>query len=172
MPILRACAALLGDRAAALALGAGVSVVAAAAVERCLNPARPVPKCAGDRKQVSGHIAAELRLWHALDKQLLTPFEYYGISDNTDLSGVEWSRGAYEIKALDKVYTGNDRRAELIFEQVRQRVGDPRRMRALGFCVSVAHAVFDQVSLDRLSQCVERVKIPDFPRESVVQVRW
>ncbi|MNS16952.1 type I restriction enzyme EcoKI subunit R [compost metagenome] len=89
-----------------------------------------------------GHIAAELRLWHALDKQLLTPFEYYGISDATDLSGVEWSRGAYEVKALDKVYTGNDRRAELIFEQVRQRVGDPRRMRALGFCVSVAHAEF------------------------------
>jgi len=32
-----------------------------------------------------GHIAAELRLWHALERQLVVPFEYYGISDQTDL---------------------------------------------------------------------------------------
>lgn len=89
-----------------------------------------------------GHVAAELRLWHALDKQLLAPFEYYGISDNTDLSALTWSRGAYNTEALEKVYTGDDRRAELVFEQVRQRTGNPRAMRALGFCVSVAHAEF------------------------------
>lgn len=89
-----------------------------------------------------GHVAAELRLWHALDKQLLAPFEYYGVSDNTDLSALDWSRGAYNTGALEKVYTGDDRRAELVFEQLRQRTGDPRAIRALGFCVSVAHAEF------------------------------
>lgn len=89
-----------------------------------------------------GHIAAELRLWNALEKQLLVPFEYYGISDNVDLRDVRWSRGAYQLDDLDKVYTGNDRRAELIFDQTRQRVGDMHAMRALGFCVSVAHAEF------------------------------
>lgn len=88
------------------------------------------------------HIAAELRLWHALDRELLVPFEYYGISDNTDLRGVRWTRGAYVMDDLDKLYTGNDRRAEIIIEQTRQRVGDARAMRALGFCVSVAHADF------------------------------
>jgi len=28
-----------------------------------------------------GHIAHELRLWQALDQQLLVPFEYFGVSD-------------------------------------------------------------------------------------------
>lgn len=89
-----------------------------------------------------GHIAAELRLWHALERQLLVPFEYYGISDNTDLRDVRWTRGTYVIDELEKLYTGNDRRAELVIEQTRQRVGDPRAMRALGFCVSVPHTEF------------------------------
>lgn len=89
-----------------------------------------------------GHVAAELRLWHALERQLLTPFEYYGISDGTALQGVRWARGGYHVDDLDKLYTGNDLRAELVFEQTRRRVGDLHSMRALGFCVSVAHAEF------------------------------
>ena len=40
-----------------------------------------------------GHVAAELRLWHALERQLLAPFEYYGVADSTDLRDVRWSRG-------------------------------------------------------------------------------
>lgn len=36
--------------------------------------------------------AVELRLWHALDQQLLAPFEYYGTADETDLMDVRWNR--------------------------------------------------------------------------------
>lgn len=89
-----------------------------------------------------GHIAAEIRLWQALERQLLVPFEYYGISDNTDLRSVRWGRGTYAVDALSQVYSGNDRRAELIIEQTVKRVGNPLGMRALGFCVSVDHAKF------------------------------
>ena len=39
-----------------------------------------------------GQIAAELRLWDALERGLLCPFQYFGLSDNTDLSSVTWSR--------------------------------------------------------------------------------
>ncbi len=89
-----------------------------------------------------GHIAAELRLWHALERQLLVPFEYYGISDNTDLRDARWNRGSYLAEDLDKLYTGNDHRASLVIEQTARRVGNVRQMRALGFCVSVGHAEF------------------------------
>ncbi len=89
-----------------------------------------------------GRIAAELRLWHALERQLLSPFEYYGVSDNVDLRGVRWARGGYRSDDLDKLYTGDDRRAELVAAQTALRVGEPLHMRALGFCVSVAHAEF------------------------------
>ena len=90
------------------------------------------------------HIAAELRLWHALERQLLVPFEYYGLHDGIDLSAARWSRGTYAMEDLERLYTGNDRRAELVAEQLRRRVGGDglSRMRSLGFCVSVAHADF------------------------------
>ena len=35
-----------------------------------------------------GSPAVELRLWDALDQQLLAPFEYYASTDNTDLGSV------------------------------------------------------------------------------------
>lgn len=89
-----------------------------------------------------GRIAAELRLWHALERQLLVPFEYYGISDGVSLRDVQWSRQGYAAAALSGVYTGHDARVDLIVEQLRQRVVDLGAVRALAFCVSVEHAEF------------------------------
>ncbi|WP_338752469.1 DUF3427 domain-containing protein [Janibacter alittae] len=89
-----------------------------------------------------GRIAAELRLWDALASELLSPFHYFGISDGTDLSAITWKRGAYDTDELEKVYTGNDARAALILRAIRDKITSPRRMKALGFCVSVAHAEY------------------------------
>lgn len=88
------------------------------------------------------HVAADIRLWHALEKQLLAPFEYYGIADGVSLEGVDWSRGGYDLEGLDKLYTGNDERARLALSKLRDIHGHPERARGLGFCVSVAHAQF------------------------------
>lgn len=87
-------------------------------------------------------VAAELRLWHALEKQLLVPFEYYGLSDGVDLSRVKWSRSGYGAVDLEQVYTGNEARVDLIVAQLTARVGQLDRMRALAFCVSVEHTQF------------------------------
>jgi superfamily II DNA or RNA helicase/HKD family nuclease len=89
-----------------------------------------------------GHIGAELRLWHALDDQLLVPFEYYGVSDGVDLRTVRWSRTGYDAAALGELYTGDDRRADLVRHQLIKRVASARDVRALGFCVSIEHAKF------------------------------
>jgi superfamily II DNA or RNA helicase/HKD family nuclease len=90
----------------------------------------------------AGHVAAELRVWHALERQLLVPFEYYGISDNTDLTRVRWSRTGYDAGELARLYTGNEARVSLLLEQLGKRVADLRGIRALAFCVSVEHAEF------------------------------
>ncbi|HET7752316.1 MAG TPA: DUF3427 domain-containing protein [Anaeromyxobacteraceae bacterium] len=87
-------------------------------------------------------VAADIRLWHALEKQLLTPFEYYGIADPVSLKQVAWKRGGYDTTELDNLYTGNDRRAQLVIAKLRSLVPDPTRVRGLGFCVSVAHAEY------------------------------
>ncbi|WP_406116455.1 DUF3427 domain-containing protein [Streptomyces sp. NBC_01014] len=89
-----------------------------------------------------GRIAAEMRLWEALENDLLSPFHYFGISDDTDLSAVAWKRGAYDSTALSNVFTGNDARARLVLKSVRDKITDPDSMRALGFCVTIAHAHF------------------------------
>lgn len=94
------------------------------------------------RALFGGRTAYELRLWDALEQDLLCPFHYYGISDNTDLRDVEWTAGQYSPGALSALYTGNDARTLLILKALREKVLDPSRMRALGFCVSVDHAKY------------------------------
>ncbi|RKN60729.1 DUF3427 domain-containing protein [Streptomyces klenkii] len=89
-----------------------------------------------------GRIAAEMRLWEALENDLLSPFHYFGIADTVDLESLTWKRGAYETSELDKLFTGNHARARLVVKAVQDKVTDPSSMRALGFCVSVAHAHF------------------------------
>ena len=89
-----------------------------------------------------GHIATELRLWHALEAQLVVPFEYFGLADGTDLRKARWSRAGYDLGSLSDIFTGHDARANLVLSQWRQRVADVRHSRALGFCVSVRHAEF------------------------------
>jgi len=88
------------------------------------------------------HIAVELRLWDALERGLLCPFQYFGLHDNTDLSSVGWSRKGYDTADLERLYTGDDARVRLVLEQLSQKHRDPGSMRALGFCVSIAHAEF------------------------------
>jgi len=89
-----------------------------------------------------GRIAAELRLWDALEQGHLCPFQYFGVGDNVDLVGVQWRRGGYAVAEIDNLYTGNDRRVQTILLAIERLIRDPEHMRALGFCVSVAHADF------------------------------
>ncbi len=90
-----------------------------------------------------GRIAAELRLWDAIDRQFLVPFAYYGIHDGLDLREIPWKRGrGYDIDGLTQLYTGNDAWARFVVKEVAAHVDDCRSMRALGFCVSVDHARF------------------------------
>lgn len=87
-----------------------------------------------------GRPAAEIRLWDALDKRLLAPFDYFGIADGTDLTTVGWSRKGYDVDGLTNLYTSNDLRVRTILNEFGEKHGNPRTARALGFCVSVAHA--------------------------------
>lgn len=86
-------------------------------------------------------IAAELRLWDAIDQHRLVPFAYYGIHDGLDLQQVPWRRGrGYDVEALTDAYTSTDSWARLVIKQLLDHVDDPDRMRCLAFCVSVDHA--------------------------------
>jgi len=86
-------------------------------------------------------IAAELRLWDAIDQHRLSPFTYFGISDGTDLADVRWIRGqGYDTAALSNVYTRDHVWVRRVIQELQRHTDDGYR--ALGFCVDIAHAQF------------------------------
>lgn len=90
-----------------------------------------------------GRIAAELRLWDAIDQHRLVPFAYFGIHDGLDLRTIPWSRQrGYDVEGLSNLLTGNDAWARFVVQELARRADDLGRIRALGFCVSVEHARF------------------------------
>jgi superfamily II DNA or RNA helicase len=89
-----------------------------------------------------GTIAAEIRLPEALNRKLLCPFQYFGISDDTDLSKSNWQNGRYLPSELTSIYTGNDLRVGQIIHNCEKYLTDLRDVRALGFCVTREHAEY------------------------------
>src|SRR5690606_39388834 len=86
-----------------------------------------------------GRIAAELRLWDAIDQHRLVPFAYYGIADGADYRNVSWRRGrVYDPQELSQLVTGDHNLARRIIANALITVTHPGTMRALGVCVSVA----------------------------------
>lgn len=87
-------------------------------------------------------IAAEIRLPEALNRKLLCPFQYFGISDSIDLSKVRWENGRYVPSELTKLYLANDRRVGEILNNANKYLRDINDVRALGFCVTIEHAKY------------------------------
>lgn len=114
------------------------------------------PKCSWDSRPprnvptastfVSGSTAEQRRssrLWEALERGLLAPFQYFGLHDGTDLHHVRWKRGrGYDAAELTNVYTGHHARVLIVLQSLKDKITDIGRMRALGFCVSIEHANF------------------------------
>lgn len=96
-------------------------------------------------KYFGGYVATSIRLWDALEDNLLVPFQYFGITDGTDLRRVNVRGGQYDETDLEKRYTDHkdaERRLRIIVKELREKVDNPLRMKALGFCVSVKHAKY------------------------------
>lgn len=87
-------------------------------------------------------IAAEIRLPEALNKKLLSPFQYFGITDSIDLTNVRWEKGKYVASELTSLYTKNDIRVGEIISNLNKYTNDIHDVRAIGFCVTIEHASF------------------------------
>lgn len=93
-------------------------------------------------KDFSDSIAAEIRLPEALNRKLLCPFQYFGITDSVDLSLVEWNKGRYLPSELSKLYTQNDKRVGEIIKNLHKYLKSVDDVRALCFCVTQEHAQY------------------------------
>ena len=94
----------------------------------------------------NNRIAAETRLPEAIDRKLLCPFQYFGVTDTVDLDSLKWSVGGYDKKELTNVYVLSGaiarRRADLVVNSLLKYVTDINDVKGLGFCVSIEHAEF------------------------------
>ena len=94
----------------------------------------------------NNRIAAEIRLPEAIDRKLLCPFQYFGVTDTVDLDHLKWVAGGYDKSELSRVYTRSgmtaNRRADLVVSSLLKYVTDIDDVKGLGFCVTVEHAEF------------------------------
>ena len=104
----------------------------------------------GDIFELAEHnIIVDVRLKDALEGELLVPFQYYGISDDTiDLSKTE----KISSQALTKLLNSN-RRVDFIISKMKEYALSGQR-KAIGFCQSIDHANFMYKSfLDKGFHC-------------------
>lgn len=91
-------------------------------------------------------ISAEIRLPEAIDRKLLCPFQYFGVTDTVDLDALKWSAGGYQKSELEQIYTFSgaiaNRRADHVVSSLLKYVTDMDEVKGLGFCVTVDHAEF------------------------------
>ena len=91
-------------------------------------------------------IAAEIRLPEAIDRKLLCPFQYFGVTDTVDLDALKWSAGGYQKSELEHIYTFSgavaNRRADHVVTALLKYVTDIDEVKGLGFCVTIDHAEF------------------------------
>ncbi len=91
-------------------------------------------------------IAAEIRLPEAINRKLLCPFQYFGVTDTVDLDQLKWAAGGYDKTELSNLYTISgaiaQRRADHVIASLMKYVTDIDDVKGLGFCVTVDHAQF------------------------------
>ena len=91
-------------------------------------------------------IAAEIRLPEAINRKLLCPFQYFGVTDTVNLNDLKWRAGGYDKGELSNLYTISGaiarRRADHVVNSILRYVTDIDEVKGLGFCVTVEHAEF------------------------------
>lgn len=98
-----------------------------------------------DGRDVLAHcdynVGYEVRILEAVDREWLTPFQYFAIYDETDYSQISWRGARYDETELDKALI-NDTRTEIVARNLKKYLPSQGKIKALAFCSSVAHAKY------------------------------
>lgn len=95
------------------------------------------------RPDFNNRFAAEIRLQEALNQQLLAPFDYFCVTDDSvDLSRVVCRGDVYDRSELNRLYNNNKQRFGIIQKALDKYVTDPHDCKAVCFCCSIEHAEY------------------------------
>jgi len=124
-----------------------------------------------------GKFSAEIRLPEAIDRKLLTPFQYFGLTDTVDYSQIPWRSGKYDQKILEELLmTEKQNRNTNILQNIQTYITDTNEMRALAFCVSQKHAdhmanFFDNAGIPSLALHSSINNLSELRKESVKKLK-
>lgn len=90
----------------------------------------------------NNRFAAEIRLQEALNQQLLSPFDYFCVTDESvDLSRIVCRGDVYDRSSLNQVYLENMKARFGVIQRALDRyLTDSRECKAVCFCCSIEHA--------------------------------
>ena len=94
-----------------------------------------------------GNIAMELRLKEALDNNLISPFHYFGITDIQDINLSDIDINKINILAKKLMI---HKRTEFIFEKIKFYGYSGKKLKGIGFCVSIKHSQYMAEELTKL----------------------
>lgn len=91
-------------------------------------------------------IAAEIRLYEAIERKLLSPFHYFGVTDSVNLNNVQWVYGKYDERELENLYVYNEamakKRVGYIFDAINRYCDEISDIIGIGFCATKNHAAY------------------------------
>ncbi len=124
-------------------------------------------------KYFDHRICAEIRLPDAINRKLLTPFQYFCITDCVDYSQLTWLRGKYVKRELESALITGDRghiRARLIIQKAQELLLDISSARGLCFCVNKKHALYmaDQFQQHQIKAMALTDDTPDNERKCAI----
>jgi superfamily II DNA or RNA helicase len=82
-----------------------------------------------------GNIVFRCDMFEGIEKELLSPFRYYGVPDEVDYENIPWRSSKFDPQSLDAA-VATEARAQNAYEQWLEKGGQ----RTLAFCCSVLHA--------------------------------
>nr|WP_098442765.1 DUF3427 domain-containing protein [Bacillus sp. es.036] len=117
------------------------------------------------------NVVYEIRLRDALEAELLAPFHYFGLADDTvDYNEIGLRNGLLDERQLVKALKTNER-VDYVHEMIKRYGFDGEQLIGLGFCATIEHAMFMSESFNRLGYVTTVLTGNDSPeyRSQVIQ---
>ena len=93
-----------------------------------------------------GRIAAEIRLWEAIERKLLSPFHDFGVTVNVDLSQVRWVAVKYDEREIENLFVFERavavKRVGNVIRAIENYCLERADIIGIGFCLTKKHAEY------------------------------
>jgi superfamily II DNA or RNA helicase len=92
------------------------------------------------RSDFGGVFTHELSLSEAIENGHIVPFNYFGIDDDTDFTGIHWKNGGATEREIESVLAENGHQLEHVYKTLTEYVQGVESLRGIGFCAGIKHA--------------------------------